>query len=112
MHRLYHPHLQRAGYEVIPLLDAGEALEIARREQPQVVVMDMVMPGVDGLAAILLLKAAEATKSIPIVAISANQSYHGLKQQLASVGVDIFLSKPFGAAKLVSEVCRLHPVPV
>jgi two-component system cell cycle response regulator DivK len=77
MHRLYEPHIERAGYEVIGLLDAENAAEVVSREQPSIVVMDMQLPGTDGLAAILLIKAADATKRIPIIAISANQSYHG-----------------------------------
>jgi CheY-like chemotaxis protein len=52
--------------------------------------MDMVLPGIDGVAATLLVKAAQATRHIPIIAISSNLSYHGLQQQLASVGVDVF----------------------
>lgn len=91
-------------------MDAVDASEIASREQPSVMVIDMVLPGQDGLATILLLKAAEATKNIPIIAISANLSLHGLRQQLEGVGVSVFLSKPFGAAKLVSEACRLDQI--
>lgn len=108
MHALYKPHLERAGYEVIGLLDGLEALRVTIKEQPQVVVMDMVMPRVDGLAAILVLKAAETTKHVPILAVSGQKSYLGLQQQLQAAGVDVFLSKPFGAAKLISEIRQLE----
>jgi len=107
MHRMYQPHLERAGYQVISLTDGAEALEVAIREQPRVVVMDMMLPGTDGLAATLALKAAESTKNIPVIAISGDLSYLGLRQQLESIGAEAFLSKPFGAAKLVSEIQRL-----
>jgi two-component system cell cycle response regulator DivK len=107
MHALYKPHLERAGYEVISLLVGEQVLEVASRELPRIVIMDMLLPGVDGLAAILLLKSAAATKRIPIIAISANQSFLGVGRQLQSVGAEAFLSKPFGAAKLVSEIRRL-----
>ena len=107
MHRLYLPHIERAGYEVIALMDGVQVLEVARREQPRVAVIDMILPGQDGLATILGLKATEATKTIPIIAISADLDFHGLGKQLEWVGVSVFLSKPFGAAKLVSEICRL-----
>jgi CheY-like chemotaxis protein len=104
---MYQPHLERAGYQVISLTDGAEALEVAIREQPRVVVMDMMLPGTDGLAATLALKAAESTKNIPVIAISGDLSYLGLRQQLESIGAEAFLSKPFGAAKLVSEIQRL-----
>ncbi len=107
MHALYKPHLERAGFEVISLLDGVEALEVASREQPVAMVVDMVLPGPDGLAIILVLKAAETTKKIPIIAISANLNLRDVRQQLEGVGVAAFLSKPFGAAKLVSEIIRL-----
>lgn len=107
MHALYKPHIERAGYEVVSLMDGDEACRVAGREQPRVVVIDMLMPGTDGLSGIMLLKAMQATSGIPIIAISGDQSYHGLQQQLHNAGVDAFLSKPFGAARLVSEIRSL-----
>lgn len=107
MHALYKPHIGRAGYDVIGLLEAGEALEVARGEHPSVIVIDMILPGQDGLATILVLKASEVTRKIPIIAISANSSLEGSRQQLEKIGADVFLTKPFGAAKLVGEICRL-----
>lgn len=112
MHRLYQPHIERAGFSVINLLEGAEAVEVASRDQPRVIIMDMLLPGTDGLAAILLLKATSTTRDIPIIAISADQGYHAQRHQLESLGVNVFLSKPFGATKLVSEICRLgqaHP---
>ena len=110
IHALYKPHMERAGYEVVGLLAAEDAVAIACRDQPRVVVLDMILPGQDGLTTIVQLKAAEATKKIPIISISADLNLHGMRQQLQGLGVCAFLSKPFGAAKLVAEIARLAPL--
>jgi len=107
MHRLYQPYIERAGYEMIGLMDGFYAGQITSRELPNVVVMDMVLPGTDGVTAILEIKKTESTKRIPVIAISADQEYHRFRQQLARLGADSFLSKPFSAVQLVSEIRRL-----
>jgi CheY-like chemotaxis protein len=109
MHRLYLPHIERAGYDVVGLMEGSEAGQVADRELPQVVVMDMVLPGADGVAAILEIKKQESTKAIPVIAISADPEYHQFRQQLSRLGADSFLSKPFSPVKLVSEIRRLDP---
>jgi DNA-binding response OmpR family regulator len=109
MHRLYQPHIERAGYEMLGLLDGSEASQTASRELPQVVVMDMVLPGTDGMAAIMDIKKNVTIKSIPVIAISANPDYHRFRQLLARLGADSFLSKPFSPVQLVSEIRRLDP---
>jgi CheY-like chemotaxis protein len=109
MHQLYRPHIERAGYEVVGLMDGSEVGQIARRELPQVVIMDMVLPGADGVAAILEIKKQETTRSIPVIAISANQEYHQFRQQLLGLGAESFLSKPFSPIQLLSEIRRLDP---
>jgi CheY-like chemotaxis protein len=107
MHRLYGPHIERAGYEMISVTDGAEAIELASRELPQVVIMDIMMPGTDGVAAILQIKKTQTTQNIPVIAISGYPEYHCMRQQLTGVGVELFLPKPFGPAKLVSEIRRL-----
>ena len=109
MHRLYQPHIERAGYEMLGLLDGSEASQTASRELPQVVVMDMVLPGTDGMAAIMDIKKNVTIKSIPVIAISANPDYHRFRQLLTRLGADSFLSKPFSPVQLVSEIRRLDP---
>jgi CheY-like chemotaxis protein len=74
IHALYTPHLRRAGYEVIGLTEAEQAVLVATKEQPEAVIMDMVLPGQDGLTTILQLKTAQPTRHIPIIAVSANTS--------------------------------------
>ena len=111
MHRLYQPHIEKAGYQVLSLMDGGEALQVASREKPQVVVMDMMLPGTDGIAAILVIKSAGATRDIPILAISSDLTYNSMRRQLTDMGVKAFLSKPFSPARLVTEIRRLDACP-
>jgi len=107
MHQLYRPHLERAGYEVFDAMDGAEAFGVAFREIPNVVVMDMLMPGTDGTTCIIRIKEAESTRRIPIIAISGDGYFHCLRKVLSDLGVECFLSKPFSPAKLVSEIRRV-----
>ena len=109
MHRLYQPHLERAGYEMLGLMDGSEAGQVARRESPLVVVIDMVLPGADGVATILDLQKSETTRAIPVIAISAHPQYHQFRQQLTRLGAQSFLSKPFSPGRLVSEIQKVAP---
>jgi len=107
MHRLYQPHIEKAGYEMVGLMDGSEAGQTASRELPQVIVMDMVLPGADGMAAIMDIKRRVKSKNIPVIAISANPDCHRFRQLLTRLGADSFLSKPFSPVQLVSEIRRL-----
>jgi len=107
MHRLYPPYIERAGYEVVSLLDGAEAAQTTSRELPKVVIMDMVLPGGDGMTAIMDIK--RTVTGIPVIAISANPEYHRFRQLLTQSGVDLFLSKPFSPVQLLSEIRRLDP---
>lgn len=109
MHQLYRPHIERAGYQMVGLMDGSEAGESASLELPQVVVMDMVLPGADGVAAILQIKKQETTRTIPVIAISADPDYHRFRDQVLRLGAESFLSKPFSPFQLLSEIRRLDP---
>ena len=107
MHRLYGPHIERAGYEVLSATDGNAGTEIAQRELPQLVVMDLIMPEGDGVRAIVELKKRPETRGIPIIAISADPQYHQFRKQLSVLGAQGFLTKPFSPAQLISEIRRL-----
>jgi len=112
MHRLFQRHLERAGYQMISAMDALEGLEMAARELPQVIVMDVMMPEIDGLEAIRRLRKNEATKAIPVIVITANvNNYEASQQESAVCGAAGFLTKPLSPARLLQEVQRLMPPP-
>lgn len=109
MHRLYKHHLERAGYQMVSAMNGREALDLAATQVPQLIVMDIMMPDIDGLAALRELKKSEATKSIPVIVITANGNQLA-KQESANCGAAIFLTKPFSPTQLLNEVKRLVPV--
>jgi CheY-like chemotaxis protein len=111
MHLLYKRHLEGAGYELINASNAIEALEMAKRELPRLIIMDVMMPGTDGLTALRELKKAEATKAIPVIVATANVEQHlAARQEAQFSGAAAFLTKPLSPAQLLSEVKRLVPL--
>jgi CheY-like chemotaxis protein len=109
IHRLYRPHLERAGYQVVSASSGLQAIELASREVPQVIVMDIMMPEIDGLSAIREIRQDEATKNIPVIVITANPQYHLSQQESQRAGASCFLTKPFSPASLLSAIQRLVP---
>ena len=111
MHRLYRQHIERAGYQMLSAFTGLEAVDLALRELPQVIVMDIMMPGLDGLSAIREIKRVEEAKEIPVIVITANPQYHLSQQESQWAGAAVFLTKPFGPTTLVSAIQRLVPCP-
>lgn len=110
MHMLYRNHLERAGFQVLTARNGSEALEVAAREAPQLIFMDVMMPGTDGMTVLRELKKAEATKSIPVVVITASVSeYTAARQEATQSGAIGFVSKPLSPAQLLDEVRRRLP---
>jgi CheY-like chemotaxis protein len=107
MHRLYQPHLERAGYEFIGVTNGREAVEAAGRQHPDLAVVDLVMPELDGVSVVLALRRAEATKTIPVMLITADPNYYMCQRQFAQAGASGFLTKPFGASQLLEAIRRL-----
>lgn len=108
MHRLFQHHLERAGYQMLSAKNGLEALEVASREKPGLIVMDIMMPDKDGLAALRELKKADATKTIPVIVITANSHFMTRKESENS-GAAMFLTKPFSPTQLLNEIRRIVP---
>jgi two-component system chemotaxis response regulator CheY len=108
MHRLFQHHFEKAGYQMVSAANGREALEIASRQPPHLIVMDIMMPDVDGLAALRDLKKSDATKSIPVIIITAN-GHHLTRKESQACGAAIFLTKPFSPTQLLNEIKRLVP---
>ena len=106
VHRLMQHHLERAGHEMIAATNGREALDIAHREVPQLIVMDIMMSEMDGLTALRRLKTEADTKSIPVIMITSN-SHYVTQQESEAAGADLFLTKPFSPSHLLSEIRRL-----
>jgi two-component system chemotaxis response regulator CheY len=108
MHRLFQHHLERAGYQMVSAMNGREAMEIAARQPPELIVMDIMMPDIDGLAALRELKKADATKSIPVIIITANNHFLARKES-ETCGAAVFLTKPFSPTQLLNEIRRIVP---
>ncbi len=111
LHRLYRPHIERTGYQVLSAFTGMEAIEVSAREPPAVIIIDIMMPKLDGLSVVREIRRVGAIKSIPIIVITANPEYHLSQQESQGAGATLFLTKPLGPASLVSAVQRLAPLP-
>ena len=103
---IYGTVMRHFGYQVIMAEDGQEAIQKARREAPALIVMDLSMPGLDGLRATEVLKEEAATKDIPILVLTANASQEDRKR-VEQIGCEAFLSKPADPMAVAREVGRL-----
>jgi DNA-binding response OmpR family regulator len=83
--------LKQEGYEVILAANGEEAIELAEKENPHLILLDIVMPGLDGIETCRRLRANERTQSIPVIMASAVTE---TMMQALEVGVDDFVTKP------------------
>ncbi len=91
------------GYEVITALDGEQALEKARAEKPDLIVLDIMMPKLDGYETCKVLKAEAETKDIPVILLSAKG--RNVDQKIGfEVGADDYITKPFSPRKLVERI--------
>ncbi len=98
--------LVSAGYRVLHAGDGDEAMDVARREQPDLVLMDVTMPGTSGWNAMRILKSDPETISIPIIVITGLSDTWDRDASLAA-GADEYLAKPVPPARLLNEVKRI-----
>jgi two-component system alkaline phosphatase synthesis response regulator PhoP len=91
------------GYSVVTALDGEQALEKARTEKPDLIVLDIMMPKLDGYETCKRLKADDATKAIPVILLSAKG--RNVDQKVGfEVGADDYITKPFSPRKLVERI--------
>lgn len=100
-------------FEVLVAYDGESALDIAHRERPDLIFLDIVLPGIDGFSALRKLRRDEATKDVPIIMISGNaQATEQFYVQ--RIGADDFMKKPFSRAEVFSRIEQMldeHGVP-
>ena len=102
--------LGNAGRRVLPAVDAESGLRLARDEQPDLILMDIQLPGMDGLAATAVLKQNPATASIPIIALSA-LAMKADEERSQSAGCDAYIVKPLRYKELYTVMERLMHQP-
>jgi two-component system cell cycle response regulator DivK len=94
------------GYRVLETVTAEQGLVIAREERPDLILMDIQLPGMDGMTALRELKADPSTSSIPVMAVTASAMPAERKEILAA-GFDGYQAKPISVKDLLAEVQRL-----
>lgn len=98
-------YLKRGGYVTISTTEATQALPLARKHLPSVILIDVMMPGMSGLEALRLFRQTEATRNTPVIVVSANDRWENREEAVAS-GAVAFLVKPFGFRELIDQVTR------
>ena len=85
--------LESAGHSVLTAVDAEAGLTLARAEKPDLILMDIQLPGMDGLEATAELKRDDATRAIPVIALTA-LAMKGDEERIRAVGCDGYIAKP------------------
>lgn len=98
--------LNSAGHEVLRAVDAENGLMLARAEQPALILMDIQLPGMDGLAATALLKQDAATAAIPVIALTAMAMKED-REKTKVAGCDAYIAKPLRYQELYAVIDSL-----
>jgi CheY-like chemotaxis protein len=98
--------LVRKGYEVIMALDGRQAVEMAAAETPDLILMDMSLPVIDGWEATRQVKAAPATRGIPVIALTAH-AMAGDREKAIQAGCDDYDTKPIDLQRLLEKMTAL-----
>ena len=95
--------LKAFGYEVIPAYDGKEALEKAKKEKPDLIILDLMLPKIDGYKVCRMLKFDEKYKNIPVIMFTA-RAQESDKELGLQVGADEYITKPFDAKVLLEKI--------
>ena len=98
--------LKRAGYDVLIARDGAQGVAMAATEQPELILMDMGLPVLDGSEATRQIKAAPETKHIPVIALTAN-AMTGDREKALAAGCDDFDTKPIDLDRLLPKIHTL-----
>ena len=104
--RLVQVNLERQGYEVLTAYDGVECLEKAKAEKPDLIILDVMMPRMDGFEALQRLKSDPETGQIPVIMLTARAQDRDVLQGY-QYGADLYLTKPFSPLELISLVKRV-----
>ena len=95
--------LQATGYRTLEATSGEDAIELALAHAPALVLMDVQLPGIDGVEALARLRRDERTAAIPVLALTA-QAMQGDRERFLGAGFDGYLSKPVDVAELIAVV--------
>jgi two-component system, cell cycle response regulator DivK len=98
--------LIRRGFEVIFAVDGKQGFDAARREKPDIILMDMSLPVMDGWEATRCVKADDATRSVPVIGLTAH-AMSGDREKAMEAGCDDYDTKPVELDRLIGKIERL-----
>ena len=99
--------VEKLGYSVRPVHDGAAALEAVKEQPPDLVLLDLLLPKVDGLGVVQKLRSVDRTREIPIIAMSGVYRGKSVARDLETAGVAVFLEKPFSARDLAGHLEQL-----
>ncbi len=105
---LFRDLLRVSGYETVEATDGKQGVESARANKPDLILMDIQMPVMDGLEATKILKADSITSDVPIVALTAN-AMKGDEQKITEAGCDGYMTKPIDIKEFLKLVAEYLP---
>ncbi|GMT42532.1 MAG: two-component system response regulator [bacterium] len=97
--------LKRRGFDIVMACNGLEAIDMAESESPDLILMDMRLPKLDGWNATRRLKASEVTKSIPVIALTAH-AMGGDREKTLNAGCDEYETKPVDISRLLDKMSR------
>jgi CheY-like chemotaxis protein len=100
--------LERAGHDVVAVVDGAQALAAVRARRPDLVVLDITMPELDGLEVLRRLRADAETRALPVVLLSAQAQEADVERGFAT-GASAYVKKPFSPRELVQRLAELLP---
>lgn|SRR5262245_50139265 len=106
--RILHDLLTRAGYEIIMAEDGQEALDVVTRERPNLILMDIQLPLLDGYEVTRRIKADPTLNAIPIIVITS-YALSGDEAKARAAGCDAYVAKPFSPRSLLAKVREYLP---
>jgi two-component system cell cycle response regulator DivK len=108
--RLFHDLLQMCGYNILQAKDGMEALNLTRQHHPDLIVMDIQLPGMSGIEVAKWIKEDDLLKAIPIIAVTA-LALRGDQQRIREAGCDAYIAKPMSTSyflKTIEQFLRQH----
>lgn len=108
--RLFHDLLQMCGYNILQAKDGVEALNLTRQHHPDLIVMDIQLPGMSGIEVAKWIKEDDLLKAIPIIAVTA-LALRGDQQRIREAGCDAYIAKPMSTSyflKTIEQFLRQH----
>jgi CheY-like chemotaxis protein len=101
--RLARDVLQATGYKTIEAETGEDGVRLAKEQKPALILMDIQLPGIDGITALGQLRADETTRAIPVLAVTASAMTHD-KQKILAAGFDGYQSKPINVREFLAAV--------